>query len=62
VGIYQIMPINDALNKIILEGGSVRQIEEQARRDGISDLRESGLKKVKAGITSLEEINRVTKE
>jgi type IV pilus assembly protein PilB len=62
VGIYQIMPINDALNRIILEGGSVRQIEEQAKRDGIADLRESGLKKVKAGITSLEEVNRVTVE
>lgn len=62
VGIYQIMPISDALNKIILEGGNVRQIEDQAKRDGISDLRESGLKKIKSGITSLEEINRVTKE
>jgi type IV pilus assembly protein PilB len=62
VGIYQIMPISDALNRIILEGGSVRQIEEQSRRDGIADLRESGLKKVKAGITSLEEVNRVTIE
>ncbi len=62
VGIYQVMPITDALNKIILEGGNVRQIEQQAKRDGVADLRESGLKKVKAGITSLEEINRVTKE
>ncbi|MDD5033596.1 MAG: type IV-A pilus assembly ATPase PilB [Methylococcaceae bacterium] len=62
VGIYQVMPITDPLNRIILEGGNVTQIEEQARREGISDLRESGLKKVKAGITSLEEINRVTKE
>jgi len=62
VGIYQIMPISDALNRIILEGGSVRQVEEQAKRDGIADLRESGLKKVKAGITSLEEVNRVTVE
>lgn len=62
VGIYQIMPISDSINKIILEGGNVRQIAEQARRDGVSDLRESGLKKIKQGITSLEEINRVTKE
>jgi type IV pilus assembly protein PilB len=62
VGIYQVMPISESINRIILEGGNVMQLAEQARREGISDLRQSGLKKVKAGITSLEEIDRVTRD
>jgi type IV pilus assembly protein PilB len=62
VGIYQVMPISESINRIILEGGNVIQLAEQARREGISDLRQSGLKKVKAGITSLEEIDRVTRD
>jgi type IV pilus assembly protein PilB len=62
VGIYQVMPISESINRIILEGGNVVQIAEQAKREGVSDLRASGLKKVKAGITSLEEIDRVTRE
>jgi type IV pilus assembly protein PilB len=62
VGLYQVMPISEALNRIILEGGNVIQLAEQAKREGVSDLRESGLKKVRSGITSLEEIDRVTKE
>jgi len=62
VGIYQVMPISESINRIILEGGNVIQIAEQAKREGVSDLRASGLKKVKAGITSLEEIDRVTRE
>lgn len=61
VGIYQVMPISEQLNRIILEGGNVIQLAEQSKREGISDLRESGLKKVMAGITSLEEIDRVTR-
>jgi type IV pilus assembly protein PilB len=62
VGIYQVMPISESINRIILEGGNVIRIAEQARADGISDLRESGLKKIKAGITSLAEVDRVTRE
>jgi type IV pilus assembly protein PilB len=62
VGIYQVMPISESINRIILEGGNVIQLAEQAKREGVSDLRSSGLKKVKAGITSLEEIDRVTRE
>jgi type IV pilus assembly protein PilB len=45
-----------------LEGANARQLAEQARLEGVTDLRQSGLRKVKAGITSLEEINRVTKD
>jgi len=62
VGIYQVMPITEALNRIILEGGNVARIAEQARSDGVADLRASGLRKVKAGITSLAEIDRITRD
>ncbi|CAL1239167.1 type IV-A pilus assembly ATPase PilB [Candidatus Methylocalor cossyra] len=62
VGIYQVMPITDAINRLILEGGNAVRISEQAKAEGVSDLRESGLKKVKAGITSLAEIDRVTRD
>ncbi|MBM4195960.1 MAG: type IV-A pilus assembly ATPase PilB [Gammaproteobacteria bacterium] len=60
VGIYQVMPITDSIQRIILEGGSSREIAEQAAKEGVWDLRRSALQKVKDGITSLEEINRVT--
>ena len=62
VGIFQVMKISDEIGRLIMEGGNSIQLAEQARREGVSDLRQSGLRKVKAGITSLEEINRVTKD
>ncbi len=62
VGIYQVMPVSEAMGRIIMEGGNAMQLAEQAAKEGISDLRQSGLKKVKDGITSLNELNRVTKE
>lgn len=62
VGIYQVMPITESINRLILEGGNTMEIAEQARQDGINDLRESGLNKVRQGLTSLEEIDRVTQE
>jgi len=62
VGIYQVMPVSEAMGRIIMEGGNAMQLADQARKEGIADLRESGLKKVKDGITSLDEINRVTKD
>jgi type IV pilus assembly protein PilB len=62
LGVYQVMPVSAAIGRIIMEGGSALQIAEQAKKEGIPDLRESGLKKVKNGLTSLEEINRVTKD
>jgi type IV pilus assembly protein PilB len=61
-GIYQVMPISETMAGLILEGGNAMQLAAQASREGIRNLRESGLKKVKDGITSLEEINRVTKD
>ena len=62
LGVYQVMPISDAMGRIIMEGGNSMQLADQATNEGIADLRASGLKKVAAGLTSLEEINRVIKE
>jgi type IV pilus assembly protein PilB len=62
VGIYQVMPVSEEMGRIIMEGGNAMQLAQQAKKEGVPDLRESGLKKVKDGITSLDELNRVTKE
>jgi len=62
VGIYQVMPVSEDMGRIIMEGGNAMQLADQARKEGIPDLRESGLKKAKDGMTSLEEVNRVTKD
>jgi type IV pilus assembly protein PilB len=62
VGIYQVMTLSDTMRELILTGGNALQLGEQARIEGINDLRASGLNKVRSGITSLEEIDRVTKE
>lgn len=62
VGIYQVMPITDEISRIIMKSGNAHDIEDQARSEGIRDLRQSGLVKVKAGLTSLEEIEAVTNE
>ena len=62
VGIYQVMPVSEAMGRIIMEGGNAMQLADQAKKEGIPDLRESGLRKVKDGITSLDEVNRVTKD
>ncbi len=61
-GIYQVMPITDAISRIILEQGDAIRIAEQAKKEGILDLRESALMKVASGLTDLIEINRVTKD
>ena len=62
VGIYQVMPMLEEIQKIVLKGGNALQISEVARAAGINDLRASALLKVKQGLTSLTEIDRVTKE
>jgi type IV pilus assembly protein PilB len=62
VGIYQVMPVSEEIGRIIMSGGNAIDIADQARREGIKDLRASGLNKIRQGITSLEEINRVTKD
>ncbi len=61
-GIYQVMPVTDTIGRIIMEGGGAMNIEDQASKDGIWNLRRSGLQKVKDGLTSLEEVNNVTVE
>jgi len=60
VGIYQVMPISDEMSRIIMEGGNAIDLADQAQKEGINDLRRSGLMKVKQGVTGLEEVNRVT--
>ncbi len=60
VGIYQVMPITEAMQTIILANGSSLDIERQARAEGVLSLRESGLEKVKQGVTSIEEVLSVT--
>jgi type IV pilus assembly protein PilB len=61
-GLYQVMPMTDEIASIVLAGGNALQIAEAAQRSGVRDLRQSALQKVKAGVTSLAEINRVTKD
>jgi type IV pilus assembly protein PilB len=62
VGIYQVMPVSEEMGRLIMEGGNSMQLEAQAEKEGVDNLRASGLRKVAAGITSLEEVDRVTKE
>ena len=62
VGIYEVVKITPALQRLIMEEGNSIDIALQARRDGFNDLRTSGLVKVMNGVTSLEEVNRVTKD
>jgi type IV pilus assembly protein PilB len=61
-GIFEVMPITDAIANIILSEGNAIRIAEQARKEGILDLRQSALNKVAQGMTDLIEINRVTKD
>jgi type IV pilus assembly protein PilB len=61
-GIYQVMPVSEAMGKIIMEGGNAIQIAEQSEKDGVPDLRRSALTKVKRGDFGLAELNRVTIE
>lgn len=62
VGLYEVMPVSEAIGKIIMAGGNAIHIAEQMKKDGIYSLRRSGLNKVKAGLTSIEEVYRVTKD
>lgn len=62
VGIYEVVKITPALQRIIMEEGNSIDIATQMRKDGFNDLRTSGLLKAMQGVTSLEEVNRVTKD
>jgi type IV pilus assembly protein PilB len=62
VGLYQVMPITEEIQRIILSQGTAMDIADQARREGVRDLRASGLIKVRGGVTTLEEVITVTNE
>ena len=62
VGIYQVMPISEKMRALILNGGNAMEMAELSKSEGINDLRASGLDKIRQGITSLEEIDRITEE
>jgi type IV pilus assembly protein PilB len=62
IGLYEVLPVTEAIGRIILEGGSAPHIAAEARKQGVWDLRTAGLKKVMDGMTTLEEVNRVTVE
>lgn len=62
VGIYEVMPISEEMTRIIMSQGNAIDIADQAQREGVRNLRQSGLLKVKQGLTSLEEVEAVTNE
>jgi type IV pilus assembly protein PilB len=62
VGIYQVMPISEKMRAMILRGGNAMEMADLSKSEGVNDLRASGLEKVRQGITSLEEVERITEE
>ena len=62
MGIYEVMPISDEMRQLIMRNANALDIAEQAQKEGVKNLRQSGLLKVKQGVTSLEEIEAVTNE
>ena len=62
MGIYQVMPISSAMETMIMNGANSLDLAIQAKKDGVQDLRQSALCKVREGITSLAELERVTKD
>ena len=62
VGVYEVMKVTPEISKIIMEDGNALQIAQASEQAGFNNLRRSGLKKVMQGVTSLQEINRVTSE
>jgi type IV pilus assembly protein PilB len=62
VGIYEVMPVSKAIGEIIMREGTELDVEKQMLKDGVYGLRDAGLKKVKAGLTSLEEVERITNQ
>jgi type IV pilus assembly protein PilB len=62
VGIYQVMRVSEEMGRLIMGGANSIDLADQAREEGIDDLRRSALKKIMQGVISLEEANRVTKD
>lgn len=61
-GIFQVMPISAAMQQLVLQEAGIQDIEQQARREGVTSLRQAGLRKVLQGITSLDEVLAATRE
>jgi type IV pilus assembly protein PilB len=62
VGIYEVLPITDEMRQLIMRSANTLDLAEQAKKEGVKNLRMSGLLKVKQGVTSLEEIEAITNE
>lgn len=62
VGIYQVMPMSDEMGRIVMNSGTSIDLADQAAKEGILDLREAGLNKIREGLTTIEEVDRVTKD
>lgn len=62
VGIYQVMPISESMGRIVMNGGSAIDLADQAAKEGILDLRQAGLEKIRQGVTSIAEVDRITKD
>ncbi len=62
VGIYEVMPVSKETGRIIMRGGNAIEIADQAQSEGVNNIRQSGLQKVRDGLTSLAEVNRVTQD
>ena len=60
VALYEVMPFRDRLREIVLQGGSTAEVKDEMIRDGVATLRRAGLNKVLAGVTTIDEIVRVT--
>jgi type IV pilus assembly protein PilB len=60
IGLYQVMPVSDAMREIIMRGGTSIDLSRQAAAEGILTMRQNGLRRIKEGVTSLEEVLRVT--
>ena len=62
IGLYEVLEVTPAIEQLILTGGNYNQIREQARREGMITLRQSGLEKIKNGVTTIDEVLRETRE
>ena len=62
VGIYEVMPVSEAIGEIIMRGGNELDVETQMKKEGVIDLRNAGLQKIRNGVTTLEEVERVTNQ
>jgi len=60
IGLYQVMPVSDAMRDIIMRGGTSMDLARQAQTEGVLSMRQAGLQRVREGLTSLEEVLRVT--